>query len=230
MDKKVAESFKESGISNITYVTVKTLNRPLKSFFCTLYSLLRDVDAYVKLAESDQQHRPHLFRGFVTAHRHNVPMFDLAKLNNCIISRECFWNSFRIQLEYTLKLYVYYRDSLAAAGDVRNKVVSRLQETHYMVWGISKLFSFANWCNPIVAYLLDDEREACEKWLDFFDPEEFQIDLCALEIKIREFLERVYIQPATNVILEDSEQQAFATKRDIDNVLLFARQHRLTDV
>ena len=88
MDKKVAESFKESGISNIAYVTIKTLNHPLKSFFCTLYSLMRDVDAYVKLAQSDQEHCPNLFRGFVTAHQHNVPMFDLPKLNNCIIKKE----------------------------------------------------------------------------------------------------------------------------------------------
>ena len=226
----VTREYQDNGFINVTYTSIKTINRSLKTFYCTLYSFLKDVDGYGKSVQRSQGIFGGVrFHGFVTHHLDVKSFCDKSKLENCIITKEFCWNHVHAQIDSFMHMYMYYRDSLIATAEIRYKVVARVKEMHYLIWGISNLISYSHLYRTIVLYLDRIEEEMSEKWTRLFDYECFHIEFCMFEVKVRNFLIKIGIPPYTNLVLEDDNHIDFLRARNVENMLQYARRHGLTD-
>ena len=226
----VTEAFQANGFMSVSYTTIKTINRSLKTFYCTLYSFLKDVDAYGKAVERSQVRFEGIrFHGFISFHLDKKTFCDKKKLENCIITKEFCWSHIHAQVDSFIFTYLYYRDSCIAVGDIRYKIVARIKEMHYLIWGISELMSYASNYRSIVCYLSRVEEEMSERWSKLFNNDDFVIEFRMFEVKVRDFLQKVAIPPYTEIVLEGDEGRDFLKGSNIDNILLFARHHNRTD-
>ena len=207
---------------NVTYSSLKTINRPLKTFFCNTYSMLDDVNTYLKrVRESiNNNHRfQKKYRGLIHFHQSCVPFCCRKKLNNCTISKEMCWEYIETQFSAFQRAYIYYRDSEYAFGETRIKLITRIKEMHYMLWGLDILINEYSIHYRQFVFIIDTvEENLGNDWSLLFD-RMFARDLHRFQVKVFDFMKEMNIENVPFFGAQDISGQDWLDGNAVDEVM-----------
>ena len=129
------------------------------------------------------------------------------------------WEYIETQFSAFQRAYIYYRDSEYAFGETRIKLITRIKEMHYMLWGLDILINEYSIHYRQFVFIIDTvEENLGNDWSLLFD-RMFARNLHRFQVKVFDFMKEMNIENVPFFGAQDISGQDWLDGNAVDEVM-----------